>query len=751
MNQHLARVHRSARPLVSGAILIISACLPAPGSTQESAKIKEVSQATASPDIDGRLSPGEWDDATVIRDLHQVTPLEYSSPSEETVFYVTYDETALYVAAVAYDDPGHITAKTLRQGGSLNSDDTVSVLVDAFNNDRSGYSFAVNPHGVREDGIYTSGTRLSDEWDGIWRAGAEMTDEGWTAEMAIPFNTLTFDPQNDTWGFNVSRKIQRNNEDIGWSSRNGRVNPTVSGELQGFNGINQGMGLDIIPAISSTAWRQHINDDSETELRPSLDVNYKLTPAITLLLTLNTDFSATEVDGRQLDVGRFSLFFPEKRSFFLTDFDIFQFGGIGGGGGPGSRVAGTESGNNGLPFYSRRIGLSASREPVPLIGGLKLSGRIGSNTDFGTLYVRQDEFQDVEASDLFIGRITRGVLSESSVGAIVTHGDPTSNESSSLIGVDFNYRNTRLPNNRALEGIAWIQQSNNESVSGDDIAWSVALGMPSQEGLDIGGQIHEAQENYDPRLGFANRVGVRLYSAEASYRWINPDSYWFQRIAPRLQFSRWEYLDTGLLQTQEISFNYLNFRTSSNDALWGQIGFHQEVLLDSENPLGRVGIDVAPGKYEFSNWSFNLRTSNHRPLALQFRVNGGDYYDGERYGVRPELSWRMNDHVGFEVKFDWTRYDFGDAEATTRQISLENEIAFSSSWSLVSLVQYDNLSNDIGINTRLHYNRAAGQDIWLVFNQNLQEFDPDEPGYLNDDFRRIETLLALKFRFTFRF
>lgn len=758
--RHFLALHRTReywRDFTCAAFVPMAALFAAEtAEAQDVNKRADIPKVEVAPAIDGELLPGEWANATVIHDLHQVSPVEFSNPSEATTWYVMYDEKALYVAAIATDQqPDGITAKTLRQGGSLNSDDTVTVLVDAFNNKRSGYSFSVNPYGVREDGIFTSGTRLSDDWDGIWRSGARIKSDGWTAEMAIPFNTLSFDPENDVWGFNLSREIQRKNEEIAWMSRNGRVDPTVSGELRGFNGINQGKGLDVIPSVSATSWRQHIDSLSDSELRPSLDFNYKLTPAINLLLTLNTDFAATEVDGRQLDVSRFSLFFPEKRSFFLADFDIFQFGGIstggggGGGGGPGG-IPGVSSGTNGLPFYSRRIGLGASREPVDLTGGLKLSGRIG-DTDFGTLYVRQDEFAGIDASDLIVARATHGVLSESSLGAIVTVGDPTSNESSSLIGLDFNYRNTRLANNRTLEGWFWAQQSNNTGLDGDDIAWSLSLGMPSQEGWEIGGQVHEAQANYDPRLGFANRTGVRLYSARIGHRWINDESYWFQRVTPRLTVERWEYLASGLLQSQQIRLNLVDVRNGSNDNFRITVSNEKEQLLTGENPLDRLGIDLSPGEYEFDRWNMNLRSSNHRPVSVQLQMDGGDYYDGKRFGVSPEVDWRLNNHLAFKLELDYNKYELPGGEATTRQMSFENEIAFTPNWSLLTLVQYDNLSDDIGINTRLHYNRASGQDFWLVVNHNMRRFDPLDPEYRNEEFRSVESLVALKFRYTFRF
>jgi len=718
------------------------------------ARYATISQASQPPTIDGVLSDGEWDTASVIDNLHQVQPVEFAEPSQRTVWYIKFDAENIYLAAHAFDsEPGKIVAQTLRQGGSTGGDDSMFVIIDAFNNKRSGYRFSLNPNGVREDAIFATATRASDDWDGIWRGAAAIVSDGWTMEMAIPFKTLSFPKDSPIWGFNFGREIPRLAEHMAWSSRNGQVNPTVSGEVMGFRDLTQGVGLDVIPSLSSTSVQNHDTDDSDSEARPSLDINYKLTPAINMVLTLNTDFAATEVDTRQLDVSRFSLFFPEKRSFFLTDFDIFQFGGIStgrGGGGGGGSLVGSASGSNGLPFFSRRIGLGPDRQPVDLTAGLKLSGRIG-DTDFGTLYVRQDEFEDIDASDLYVARVSHGVLEESSAGAIFTHGDPTSNESSSLAGVDFNYRNNRLANNRSMEGQFWVQKSSNVDVSGDDWAYSAALAMPTREGWEAGLQLHEAQENYRPALGFANRTGVRLYSGRIGHKWVSEDSRAFQRVNSSVEYDHWEYLDTGLIQSERLNFNLVNVSTSSGDFWRVEYSKHKERLLVGEQPLDELGIIIPAGEYSFNKYAMFFRTAGHRKWALEMRYDDGDYYNGERFHLRSEVEWRPNRHLAFQFEYDYNKYDFPDAEAITRQITFDSQIAFNAKWALLTLAQYDNLSNDIGINMRLRYNRAAGQDFWVVLNHNMREYEQGDPEYRGSGFRSIQTIAAVKVRYTFRF
>lgn len=708
-------------------------------------KSLHVSTTAAPPVIDGRVDPGEWDGAACVDDLHEVRPNEFQPPSEGTQWFVTYDNRNLYVAAIASDSqPALLSAKSLSQGADIESDDSLHILVDAFNNKRSGYTFALNPNSVRYDAVYTNGTRQSEEWDGVWRGAASMTDSGWSMEMAIPFNTLTFDPDNETWGVNFWREIPRRNETIAWSSRNGRVDPTVSGEMTGFRDLSQGLGLDLIPSVSTTYVGDHVTNESDTDFKPSLDVSYKLGSSFNALLTLNTDFAATEVDDRQLGLTRFSLFFPEKRSFFLTDFDIFQFGGVPTGSGRSARQVGLVSGTNGLAFFSRRVGLSASREPVDLLYGTKLSGRVGS-FDFGTLYIRQDDHEDVQATDIFVGRVTRAILAESVVGLIFTDGDPQSDDDGSLAGIDFLYRNTRLPDNRSLDIQAWLQKSDRPGVDDDDLAYSIVLSLPTRTGFSVGAQYQRVEANFDPALGFANRVGVRLYGLQGEYRHLRSGNGRIEQVRSEFSYSRWEYLDSGDVQTEDLEWEIVDLRSRANDALRFGVSRRTEGLLPGENPLEDIGITIPPGEYTFDRYSATLRSADHRTFAFDLRISDGDYYQGERLEVSPEIEWAPNAHLQFAVEYEYNDYDFPGQSASTRELSFRNDIAFNSAASLSTLLQYDDVSDDIGINMRFRYNVTAGRDLWLVVNHNVLD---DEA---NDRFRSTRTSAAAKLRYTFRF
>jgi hypothetical protein len=292
------------------------------------------------PLIDGLLDEPFWQEAAIVDDMHEILPDEFAEPSEETRFYVIYGDDAIYVGAQFLDrDPDEVVARVLRQGDFSDGDDGLKVILDPFNQGRSGYVFNLNPHGVRSEGLFRNVTEINWDWQGIWHGAARLNAEGWTAEVAIPFKTLSFDPENETWSINFNRRIGRRHEQIGWVSYNRVQNPANSGEIHGLAGLKQGLGLDVVPGLRISESQDYVNNLSTTEFEPSLDVFYKPTPALTAALTINTDFSGTTVDTRQINLTRFSIFFPEQRSFFLQDSDIFEFG----------RISGEDDNRGGIP------------------------------------------------------------------------------------------------------------------------------------------------------------------------------------------------------------------------------------------------------------------------------------------------------------------------------------------------------------------------------------------------------------------
>ncbi len=694
-------------------------------SAEAAQKTVHVVRTATPPVIDGDLSDAVWNAAAVVDDLHQVTPIEYAEPYERTEIYILYDDEALYIAARLYDpEPELITAKNMRQNDAIGQDDRLFVTIDPFNNRRSGYYFGVNPNGVRSDGLYRNVSEFYGDWDTIFEAAAGRFEGGWTAEIKIPFKSISFDPNTDTWGLNFSRTVVRKNETTAWVSRNRAYNPSVSGLAVGFEGLKQGLGLDVIPSGAVTNHKDFATGETSSDFEPSLDVAYKLTPQLNASLTINTDFSATEVDDRQVNLTRFGLFFPEKRDFFLREADIFEFGGVGGQ--RQSSIPGFNTlAQNARPFFSRRIGLSPTGQPVDLDYGGKISGRVG-RWELGALSIRQAAFGALNADTLSVVRAKLGVLNESSVGVIATHGDPTSNLDNTVAGADFQYRNTHLPGGRALETDAWFERSDTEGLQGNDAAYGVSVRLPSSQGFRGTVQYKAYEDNFNPALGFLDRKGIGDAYLNVGYM-LRPRKGWLESWLMNIDYERVEYLDGGL-QTEALFVRPVTLTNRTGDSMMIAIAdFNQYVIAPFQI---YPGVIVPPGTYDEDSLGVQFSTGTHRKVSMNARfVNYpyGDFYGGSRKQRYVELTWRPSARYRVLLSRETNDIDLPvpNGAFLTRLVRAGIDIAFSPTLSWVNLIQYDNVSEVAGINTRLLWIPRAGREIYFVINHNLQDVDRD--------------------------
>ncbi len=685
--------------------------------------------------IDGVLDDDAWRLASRLEDFHEIQPTEYAPPSERTVVYLTYDSEALYVGARLYQDADEVTARILRQGEQVFGDDWFSVVLDPFHDRRSGYRFLTNPNGLRQEGLFQNVAEEQWDWEGIWYAASTVDGEGWATEIAIPFKTLSFDPANDTWGINFRRAIAVRDERTGWVSRNRNTDPSTSGVVVGLSGLEQGAGLDIVP---SATWldRRALRDDDpatpeieadlgEADLEPSFDLFYKITPGITGSLTVNTDFSATDVDDRQVNLTRFDLFFPEKRDFFLQDADIFEFGGLE---------------DNGRPFFSRRIGLSGDGTPIDLEVGGKITGRVG-RFNLGFLSVRQDELGFLRADNATVARASVNLLAESSVGLIATEGNPGSTADNSLTGADFLYRNSRLPGGKLVEIGAWIQESDTEGEVADQSAHGVRFAAPNNTGFGGGIEYTRLGEGFEPGLGFLNRPGVAALGLETEYT-HRPRAGFLRAIRSGYEVERVELL-SGELQSQAVEYRLIGIENRVGDALFLEHEAQQERL--AEDFEIRAGVVIPRGHYSFGNTRLSLETADQRKFWGRFDYQAGDFFDGERTEVLAEIDWRPSGRLRTGLLYEWNDIRLPAGEFVTRLVGFRTDVAFSSKLSWVTRIQYDNVSEILGLHLRLHWIPEAGREGFIVVNHDLEDRD------LDNRFASAFVEAAVKFSYTFRF
>lgn len=723
-----------------------------PGNSQN--KTIQIPLLSGDVTVNGQLDEALWRQAVLVEDLHQVFPEEYVSPTQATQVRVFYSENALYIGATLFEsDPSQITDRVLRQGQSLGGDDIFAVILDPYLDRRNGYRFEVNPNGVRWEGLFQNITGVESNWQGIWEARAQRNEEGWTAEIRIPFQSLSFNPDSSTWGINFNRIRRGDNENIAWSSFNRELNPSTAGTATGLEGLRQGVGLDVVPSMTLRRNRKFgLGSFEENNYEPQLDVFYKVTSQLNASLTLNTDFSATEVDDRQVNLTRFNLFFPEKRDFFLRDVDIFEFGQIGSGNfnstsGTGSSAISTPQRQSARPFFSRKLGLGANGEPVDIIGGVKLSGRIG-DWNVGTLLINQDENLTVDAQNIFVGRTVLNVGSRTQVGAIVTDGNPQSNVDNTLIGTDINYRNTDFYGN-TVQASAYYQETDTEGVSDQDNAsYGLSLVLPNAQGWQGIYQYKRVEENFFPAVGFVNNTDVQVHHGNAGYRFfMTPDSF-FRSIAVLAEGYREENLDDGSLNTENMDIRITSF-TNTNDSYWTRYDYFKEVLRQPFTIYrasdGSRTITIPAGEYSWNEYFLGMMWGGQRRISGGLQLQGGDFYTGTHFQKNGNITWRPNRNFSLRFSFTENRIELPEGNFTLRLFGLNSEYAFSSTLSWSNLIQYDNISENVGLNSRLHWIPRAGQQAFLVLNWGLQDRDKD------NHFNSTVADLSLKFNYTFRF
>ena len=722
--------------------LFLSSLAGAQNNSGAASKSVQALMIETAPVIDGILDEAVWAQATPITDFHQIRPGDQTPTSEATEVRIVYTKDAIYIAARMDDsNPELIASPTLRHGQGLGPDDRLIVILDPFNTRRTGYRFETNLNGVRHDALYTTVSDFDANWSTIWDVKTSTYENGWIAEIEIPFKSLPMDPSTEEWGFNFGRGIRRRNEEMAWVSFNRSFNPSIAGTLSGMRDMDQGVGLDIVPSLAVVQSKNHMAGITDDQMNPSLDAFYRLTPSLNAALTINTDFSAVEVDSRQVNLDRFNLFFPERRDFFLNDADLFQFGNIGN---VGNSADSDSAQQNARPYFSRKIGIGAGGTPVDIEYGGRISGRVG-RWNIGTLAIQQDGLNDLDPSTLLISRVSANVLAESNVGFILTDGDPSSNLDNSVYGVDFRYLNTRLSSGMALEGDAWFMRSDTAGLEGDDASWGFGVRSPNNQGIRAGFNYKEVQENFNPAMGFVNNSGIRDYLANVGYsHFFNPGGL-LQQAEFGFDAQRVNFIDGGL-QTEKLRITLIEANTSSRDSFRIRTAVNKEVVRAPFRVYSEPGRDIfiEPGRYEFNRRGIRMQTANQRPVSFFLGGGIGGFYNGERNNVNTNIRLQGKKFI-IEAGYEFNDISLPQGDFITRLVTLNTQYAFSSNLYWVSLAQYDNISEVLGINTRLQWIPEAGQEAFIVLNYNLEDIDKD------NEFQSMSTDLSVKFRYTFRF
>jgi hypothetical protein len=653
------------------------------------------------PVIDGRLNESVWQTALPITGFRQRDPAEGAAVSEPTEIRILYDGSNLYIGAELGDSaPSQIRADELRRDNTLESDDTLSVLLDTFHDHRNAFLFRVNPRGTRYDAqIRNENRNFLGDWDEQWNAAAALTGTGWSVEIALPFKILRFSgAKEQIWGLNFERVIKRKNESsywAGWSRDFGFFNVSQSGQLLGLQDIKQEERLRIRPYIITALedfqaapspdrrWKNKIGID---------DLKFAFTPNIIADFTVNPDFAQTETDAQQVNLTRFSLFFPEKRQFFIEGSETFRMS-----------VAFLHFGPPPLElFYSRNIGLSENGDPIPVRGGGKLTWRAGG-FDLGLLNAQTASSLGEPAENFSVARVKKEVFSRSYVGAILTNRQG-GGERTRVAGADARFVLMRYLNVAGL-----IARSDNGTGGGKD--WFRQAGFHwIDDKIEAGMNYIHGDPNFDPGVGFVRRKD-RLIGASFMMK-PRPGGTLIRQfeITPSAFVN---HADGGTLLTR-----------TSRLLLAANFQSGDRIQLNANNTLDRLpgrfnvgpGVTLPPGSYQFNDAAVTFQTYNGRKVSGNVNWSAGRFYNGTKRGVSLGGETRPNKNLSFSPTYSFNNIDLIQGSFDTHLFGLRSNISFSTNLLTSAYVQYNSAGNLAAMQFRLNYIFRTIDNFYIVYN-----------------------------------
>lgn len=664
------------------------------------------------PHLDGNLDDEVWRKAVPYTDFRMVFPTT-GDPTERTELRILYDNDSLYIGVYCYDSsPSKVCANSMAHDADedAESDDVIKVLLDPFLDKRNAYIFYVNACGAKSEGL-AFGEHASLDWDGIWDARSEISPDGWSSEIKIPFKTISFKPGLTHWGINVERYIPRKQETIrlsGVGQDNFFNNAAEAAPLQGIENLHLGTGITFKPYGTARALQDHLEPSGvDYQWDGGFDIYKNFTPNFSGAFSYNTDFAETEVDERRINLTRFPLFFPEKRTFFLEGSQIFNFG--------------TTSSESFAPFFSRRIGLHEGMQ-VPVIFGTKVFGRLG-NTNLAFLDVITEKSLGLPKQNFVAGRVYQNILSESKVGIIFTDGSP-SGEKNTLAGFDLTYQTSRFRGDQNFSVGGWYVYNWTEQKSGKHQGFGFKVDYPNDL-WDIMTMYSYYGDSLDPGLGFLPRNGVQAWSFGVNYM-PRPEKGWVGRLVRQsfyeLRFNYYWDLG-GRLETRRVSLAPLNFQTESGENFEVNITSNRDVLpFDFEVSDGVV---LPKGPYDFTNYRLEFKSASHRAFEIEVEQGFGEFYSGHLNETELGLALKYKGYATLGVSSNLVRANLPQGRFSENVYEVKADLFLSPRLGLMNYFQYDNVSKELGINLRFRWEISPGNIIYFVYTKNWERrWDP---------------------------
>ncbi len=670
------------------------------------------------PSVDGDiLSEPLWMKIKPSTQMVQTQPLVGSPSSELTEIRVGFDRENLFVAVVCYDkNPQQLVVSDARRDASLDNTDAFLFILDTYHDGQNGFVFGTNALGVeydaqvdnegqgnfnlnRQQGGMIGGFNLN--WDASWTVKSKVFDRGWSAEFEIPLRTIRYKSgENQIWGINFRRNIRKTNEIVYWAPIpvNFNLNRlSLAGTLTGLN-LKSAGNLKITPYALSRVAKDYKTNNPKTKLTSDLgaDLKYSITPSLTLDLTYNTDFAQVEVDEQQVNLDRFNLFFPEKRPFFLENAGQFGVGS------PGEVDL----------FFSRRIGIGAGGQIVPIIGGTRLSGKINStNIGFLSMFTSEVEDFDIQANNFTVARVNHEFSAKrSAIGALFVN----------RVGMgelDDDYNRTfaidgKLGIGEKARASGFLAKTITPGISGEDHSFKIK-GEYEWNFWSASAGYTEVGQGFNPEVGFLFRNAYRNPEFRVLYHWRMNGKFGLLELRPHVSYrSYWNF--DGF---QETKFLHID-----NHWEWQSgLEIHTGINVTSEGVVAPFeiseGVIVPGGTYDHTEAQLVFRTNQSKNISISTRHILGGFFGGKRYANSATLMLRFGDRFNSEFVIRHNDIQLPNGNFIAKLLGARLSYSFTPKIFVQSLVQYNNVSDILSSNIRFGWLQQANSGLFLVLNE----------------------------------
>ncbi|MCP4213739.1 MAG: carbohydrate binding family 9 domain-containing protein [bacterium] len=678
--------------------------------------------------LDGKLDEPQWSQAVAVSNFTQREMNEGAPPTEETRVAVLYTRKYLFVGVWCFDKtPSKIIARELKRDFAFWKEDNFEMIIDTYRDRRNGYLFVTNPNGAKADAqVGDNGGSFNAEWDGIWDVKARTTRRGWFAEFRIPFATLKFSARDlQEWGINFERNVRRKKEQLlwqGWARVSELEQVARAGTLTGLKDIAGEKFLEFRPYV--IAGGQEVRDEKSTFIKDlGLDFSYMLTPTVKLNMTVNPDFATAESDHVQVNLTRFSIFYPEKREFFLDGADFFNF----------------NMGTNIRPFYSRRIGLSDSGKEVPILGGVRLMGKLGKST-VGGLVIQEAASDGLPSTNYSVVRWSQDIFKQSRIGFMATTRS-FPGHFNSLFGADFYYSTSTLFSDKNFSvGGAYIHSTTSDREEKNGNAQRFFFSYPNDY-VEIDASWERSSSGFNPEVGYLRRSNFQRFATEIQFN-PRPKFIPWMRNMELKPVDVYYYIDndTGEMQSFLWEVRPMGFTTRSGEFIEFNIIHRGENLIEDFDIF--EGFVIPSGKYWFTRYDIQSHTYRGRSLYLEFNLNWGDFYNGKGTEYLMGLTWRVSKHFSVGADFQENVIKLPGGEFSVHELGGRLDIALSTRLFGSVFAQWNDEDDRILLNFRMNWIPKPGTDLFLIVNHITDTFEK------NWGKKHLAVLLKFVWRFT---